>query len=199
MLAFLDTEFTDLVIQPRLLSAGIVTSGNGPEFYAEVTDSDRIHATGWFGLGAVLPNFGKVANAPCTYAELGTRLAAYMSELDAGMPEGDILDLAFGYHLDWELVDLAIRDSGSASWALTKIRVRPINVYQLTGFGAGQIAADAYFKAQNGKKLSRHHALCDARALRVAYEAATRVPVSEPIQRGHPFPGGSSAFALARH
>ena len=63
MLAFLDTEFTDLVIQPRLLSVGLVTGtgiGGEREFYAEVIDRDRIHAASWFALSAVLPQFGKV-------------------------------------------------------------------------------------------------------------------------------------------
>jgi hypothetical protein len=72
VLAILDTEFTDLGIRPRLLSVGLVTSRAGQrEFYAEVTDRDRIHATNWFGLASVLPQFGKVAGASCTYAVLG--------------------------------------------------------------------------------------------------------------------------------
>ena len=46
----------------------------------------------------------------------------------------------------------------------------------------------AYFKAQASAPISRHHALCDARALRVAYEAARRVPV-EPGQSNLPLDG----------
>ena len=98
------------------------------EFYAEVTDQDRIHDTNWFGLGAVLPQFGRVADAACTYAELGARLSTFLGELVAELPSddaGESVELAFGYHLDWELVDLAISDSGSSSWASTRRRVPP--------------------------------------------------------------------------
>jgi hypothetical protein len=174
VLAFLDTEFTDLVVQPRLLSVGLVTDrADGAEFYAEVTDADRIGATGWFGLGAVLPQFGKVDKAPCRYADLGLRLATFLATLAASLPPGEMIDLAHGHHLDWDLVDRALGDTGAAPWAATRLRVRPVNVYAFTGYDTGHVAAEAYFKAQAQATLSRHHALCDARALRVAYEAAT--------------------------
>lgn len=177
MFAFLDTEFTDLVIRPRLLSVGLVTEpGNERAFYAEVTDRDRIQATNWYGLSAVLPQFGKIAHAACSYAELGVRLSTFLHELIAELRDGEFVELAFGYHLDWELIDLAINDSGSRSWEATRRRLRPVNVYELTGFGAGRLAAEAYFKDQARALITRHHALCDARALRCAYEAAARLP-----------------------
>jgi hypothetical protein len=59
--------------------------------------------------------------------------------------------------------------------------LRPVNVYDITGFGAGEIAAQAYFKSQAGATLSRHHALCDARALRLAHQAALRSPDVLPL------------------
>jgi hypothetical protein len=174
LIVFLDTEFTDLVIEPRLLSVGLVEGGmRHGEFYAEVTDRDRIHAASWFALDCVLPQFGKVANAACTYAELGARLALYLDGLIALAEPADSIELAFSFHLDWEFVDLAIRDAGIAHWEVTKRRLRPVNVYQIAGFDAGKLAADAYFNTQVTVGLSRHHALFDARALRVAYEAAT--------------------------
>ena len=182
MLAFLDTEFTDLVFRPRLLSVGVVAErGSNGEFYAEVTDPDRFHATGWFGLGVVLPQFGKISGSACSYAELGGRLCAFLGELVAALQADESVELAHGYHLDWELVDLAIRDSGASGWASIRRHVRPVNVYQITGFDAGKLAAEAYFKAQAFAPFSRHHALCDARALRVAYEAAKLVH-AEPSQ-----------------
>jgi len=160
MLAFLDTEFTDLVIHPRLLSVGIVTGcGDDREFYAEVTDHDRLKATGWYGKGAVLPQFGKIANASCSYAELGARLSAFMDDLVLRLKADEFIELAFGYHLDWALIDLAINDVASRSWAQTRRRVRPLNVYEFTGFGPGELAANAYFKAQALAPIFRHHAL----------------------------------------
>ena len=177
MLAFLDTEFTDLVIRPRLLSVGVVAErGNRREFYAEVTDPDRVQATGWFGQSAVLPQFGMFEGAACTYAELGGRLSSFLGDLVEGLLVDEFIELAFGYHLDWELVDLAIKDCGTPGWESIRRHILPVNVYEITGFDAGKVAAEAYFKAQANAPIFRHHALCDARALRVAYEAATRVP-----------------------
>jgi hypothetical protein len=101
-------------------------------------------------------------------------LAADLSKDDAHA----CVELAFEYHLDWELVDLAISGSGLSSWASTRRRVRPANVCELTGFGAGKLASESYLKGQAFGTLSRHHALCacSARALRVAYEAAAQMP-----------------------
>ena len=184
MLAFLDTEFTDLVIRPRLLSVGVVAEGAiDREFYAEITDPDRVRATGWFGLGAVLPQFGKIAGAACSYSELGGRLSSFLGDLVASLQVDEFIELAFGYPLDWELVDLAIKDSAAASWESIRRHIRPVNVYEITGFDAGKLAAEAYFRAQAqaSAPISRHHALFDARALRVAYEAAKQVTV-EPGQ-----------------
>jgi hypothetical protein len=173
MLAFLDTEFTDLVTWPRLLSLGIVTDASpGRSFYAEVTDPDRLQACGRYGRYAVLPQFGQVPHAACSHAELGGRLSAFLDDLLAGLRPDEYLELAHGYHLDWDLLDLAIREAGARSWAQTKRRIHPVNVYEQTGFGAGQLAADAYFKTQAHAPYGRHHALCDARALRLAYRAA---------------------------
>jgi hypothetical protein len=176
MIAFLDTEFTDLVIQPRLLSVGLVAGTTGEaEFYGEVTDTDRIHASSWFALSSVLPQFGKVPNAACTYAALGGRRAKFLGDLTDALIDGDRLDIAFGYHLDWELIEAAISDSGAQKWESTRRRIRPVNVYDVTGFGAGELAAETYLKSQAEAPLSRHHALCDARALRMAYQAACHV------------------------
>lgn len=113
MLAFLDTEFTDLDIQPWLLPVGLVTDfGENPgEFYTEVTDRGRIQRTRWFGLGAALPQFGKIADAACTYAGLGARLSALPDDLVARLQTHELVELAYGYHLDWEFVDLAISDA----------------------------------------------------------------------------------------
>ena len=188
MLAFLDTEFTDLVVWPRLLSVGLVAEGGRSEFYAEVTDPDRIRATGPFGKGAVLSQFGKIAGAACSYADLGGRLSTFLEGLAAEQESGEFIDLAFGYDLDWTLVDLAIQDSGALGWDSLRCRIRPVNVYELTGFDAGKMAAEAYFKTQALAPFSRHHALCDARALRVAYEAA-QLAAAKPAPTWVPLDG----------
>ena len=182
MIVFLDTEFTDLVVEPRLLSVGLVAGhSRHREFYAEVTDADRLHAASWFTRGAVLPQFGKIAHAACTYAVLGARLGAFLHDLTETLAAGEFAELAFGYHLDWILVERAVTDSGATNWESTRPRLRPMNVYDLTSFGAGQLASESYFKTQRMALFSRHHALCDARALGLAYAAAI-TPALEPAQ-----------------
>lgn len=179
MIAFLDTEFTDLNILPRLLSVGLVTNrGGDPEFYAEVTDADRLSATSWFGRGVVLPQFGAIPGAACRYTELGHRLGLFLDDLAERLEPGESVELAHGYHLDWDLVDQAITEAGTTPWSRTRRRVHPVNVYAITGFDEGQLASEAYFADQACAVLSRHHALCDARALRAAYEAAQRATAS---------------------
>jgi len=195
--AYLDTEFTDLVAQPQLLSVGLVTSaGDGREFYAEVTDPERLRATGWFGLCAVLPKFGKIAKAACTYAELGARLSTFLADLASGLDRDEHVHLAHWSCLDWDLIDLAIRDSGSKEWASTRRRIRPVLVDELTGFSAGTLAAETYFNAQALAPVSRHHALCDARALRVACETVMWAPaVGSRAALRHAVPARKSAAA----
>jgi hypothetical protein len=182
LIAFLDTEFTDLVNRPRLLSVGLVTDGeSNREFYAEVTDRDRIHGASWFVMSAVLPQFGKAANAACPYAAIGSRLAAFFGGLIATLKTGELIELAFCYHLDWELIERAVLESGVKDWESTRSWIRPVNVYDTTGVGAGKRAAEAYYKSQNLAPFSRHHALCDARALRLAYEAAASARIGGSV------------------
>lgn len=182
MIVFLDTEFTDLVVDPRLLSVGLVEGhARRCEFYAEVTDADRLGAASWFAQSEVLPQFGRIAHAACTYAELGTRLGAFLHDLTTTLAAGEWVDLAFGYHLDWTLVERAITDSGAQDWESTRPRLRPMNVYDISASGAGQSAAQSYFTTQRAALISRHHALCDARALGLAY-AATITSDLEPAQ-----------------
>lgn len=173
MRAYLVTEFTDLYTRPQMLSLGLVTeASDGREFYAEVNDPDRLRDTGWFGVCAVLPQFGRVANASCTYAELGNRLSAFLAELASGLKLGEFVDIACLERLDWRLFDRAIGRSRAEGPAPTRHRVRAVIVDELTGFGAGSFAAQAHFHDQAFGPISRHHALCDARALRMACETS---------------------------
>jgi hypothetical protein len=54
LIIFFDTEFTDLSIDPRLISIGLV-SEDGLEFYAELSDTYDMPDCGFFALEAVLP------------------------------------------------------------------------------------------------------------------------------------------------
>jgi hypothetical protein len=173
MIAFLDTEFTDLVDNPQLLSVGIVVGTDARcEFYAEVTDVARIQAASSFAREAVLPQFGRIAGAACSYAELGHRLSSFLTNLCGPLKAGEAIEVAFESDRDWQFVERAVKEAGAARWAYIVSVLSPVNVYNIPGFAEGDLAASAYFKAQQRALFCRHHALCDARALRIAFDAA---------------------------
>ena len=173
MIIYFDTEFTDLTIDPRLLSIGMVVAGRkASEFYAEVTDRDRLAAASRFAVHVVLPQFGKIAHARCSYASLGARLGVFLDRTVESLGPDEAVEIAFTYDLDWELALRAMRDAGALPQEAVLRRVRPRNVYDIAGFGAGKRASERYFESQHGAPIARHHALCDARALRIACEAS---------------------------
>jgi hypothetical protein len=182
LIIFLDTEFTDLVIEPQLLSVGMVAASPATcEFYAEVTDRRRIHAASWFALDVVLPQFGKIAHASCSYATLGARLGVFIDRVIATRDSDEGIEIAFSYDLDWELTERAMRDGGCGQRGAMTRKLTPKNVYGIVGFGAGKRAAEQYFTEESDAPISRHHSLCDARALRFAYEAAMKPPGSTEL------------------
>jgi 3' exoribonuclease, RNase T-like len=173
VIVFLDTEFTGLVDDPQLLSVGIVVRSDARcEFYAEVTDAEPLRAASAFARQAVLPQFGKIAGAACSHTELGRRLSSFMTSLSRSLKAGETIEVAFESDRDWQFFERAINDSGGTPWKSVAGALRPVNVYNMAGFAVGELAAEAYFEAQRQALLSRHHALCDARALRIAFDAA---------------------------
>ncbi|MEO8525980.1 MAG: hypothetical protein ABI460_14745 [Caldimonas sp.] len=173
MIVFLDTEFTQLGGNPLLLSIGIVGGdGTRGEFYVEVTDTARLHAASAFALNVVLPQLGKVPGAACTYEEAGTRVFSYFAALVKALPRRETLAVAYECDLDWVLLERAMQETKRRLWPPLSKMLRPVNVYNVPGFAAGETASRAYFETQRFALFARHHALCDARALRIAYEAA---------------------------
>lgn len=144
----------------------------GAEFYAEVTDDARIGAASAFTKHVVLPQFGKVMGAACAYADLGSRVECFLDAVAASSPTGRRVPIAYESDRDWALLESAIRDFDAKRWRDLRVHLKPMNVYNMPGFAAGERAATAYFGTQALALLSRHHALCDARALRISWSAA---------------------------
>jgi 3' exoribonuclease, RNase T-like len=192
VIAFLDTEFTNLLV-PRLLSIGIVVPGRiDGEFYAEVTDEDRLLDSSRFVQQTVLTQFGLVANAACSYAAMGARAASFFRDLQDALGPEEFVDVAFESPLDWTLLLRAMEDCRPQEWQRTRQSLRPMNVFNIDGFAAGAAAADEYFKSQALATLSRHHALCDARALRIAFTTA----MSDQAERGGTVGGSKRSYSL---
>lgn len=172
-IVFLDTEFTSLIGEPLLLSVGMVAgTPSDREFYAEVTDEARLEAASAFASNVVLPQFGKVRGAACTHLALGARAADFLDGMASLGNPGRLVSVAFESDHDWALLEDAVRRVDAERWLALAMRLQPVNVYNAPGFAAGERAANAYFDAQRVAPFSRHHALCDARALRIACEAA---------------------------
>ncbi|MDI1251577.1 hypothetical protein [Thermomonas sp.] len=171
MIAFLDSEFTDL-LDPQLLSLGLA-SLDAREFYAELDlESDigkaRLKASSEFvRYNGVIDQWGRVPGALGTEWEMGRRAGEWILGLAADA--GEKVEIAFDYSMDYELLEYAIRDAGL--WEQVREVVIPRNVDAITGTITGELAAEECFRSLKARRLGRHHALADALALRAAYMA----------------------------
>ncbi len=170
---FLDTEFTDLN-KPELLSVGMV--GAGVEFYAEVTDPLRLEASTDFVKVAVLPQFGQIPGAACEYQTLCRRLVTFFSDMADSLGDGEYIIVAYDYETDWELVKCALQDAGTTGWSSLSTSLIPVDVNNVVNQAIGEAATEQYFGTQKLAAFARHHALCDARALKIAHEAVSSAP-----------------------
>lgn len=155
---FFDTEFTELGIDPRLISIGLIDEAGERSFYAELSDTYDLKDVSDFARLAVLPLLEGGA-ARMTMHELGERLSAWLEAFD-------------------EPVKLAT-DSTAWDWPwiqeiFGELDAWPTNLdgkpFLLSGGGFSLAVEKAI--AANG--LRRHHALDDAVANRLALLAVEK-------------------------
>ena len=77
MLIFFDTEFSDLGVDPRLVSIGLVSEDGERTFYAELSDTYKPNDCGEFARLAVLPKL-EGGDALMSLHELGERLVNWL-------------------------------------------------------------------------------------------------------------------------
>lgn len=171
MIAFLDTEFTDL-LDPQLLSLGLVDLA-GQEFYSELDlDSDvgkaRIKVSSEFVRdNGVISQWSLIPGAAGTEWEMGRRAGEWI--LGRAADAGQKIEIAFDYSPDFELLEFAIRNAGL--WDQVREVVIRRNVNAITGTITGELAAEECYRSLRVRGIGRHHALADALALRAAYQA----------------------------
>ncbi|MDP2448149.1 hypothetical protein [Polaromonas sp.] len=171
MLAFLDTEFTNL-LDPQLLSIGLA-SLDAREFYAELdleTDIGKTRvgaATEFVRDNGVIGQWGMIPGAAGTEWEMGRRAGEWILGLAADA--GEKIEVAFDYSADFELLELSIRNAGL--WDQVREVVLPRMIDAITGTITGELAAEACYRDLMARSITRHHALADALALRAAYSA----------------------------
>lgn len=155
MKVFIDTEFSTFDERfCELISAGLVDETGKRELYLEIREWDRDYATD-FVREVVVPLLDRVDGAQCSRLEAAYRLERWLNAL----PEPATI----------------VTDSGRDIELLRRLLGRPLpNVSEVVVLTGGTLAAcelriDAYFSGFPNK--SRHHALEDAQALRLAYLA----------------------------
>lgn len=77
MLIFFDTEFSELGVDPRLISIGLVSEDGERSFYAELSDTYQLSDAGDFAWLAVLPLL-ESGETLMTMPELGERLLVWI-------------------------------------------------------------------------------------------------------------------------
>lgn len=168
---FLDTEFTQLFAanhEPKLISIGLINNEGDKTFYAELTDHYSIEECSDFVREAVLPllnapnlpaqvNYNAVY-AKMTFAECGEHLRKWI-ELIAE----PVLCFSDAPNFDWPFVQDLFYEQSWPGFLLKQPRnCVPIQWDKRLKYN--DIANKAYLS----REYRRHHALDDAKVMRIA-------------------------------
>lgn len=160
---FFDTEFTDLGIDPRLISIGLVFEDGTREFYAELTDTWRPEhcSRNPFVPEAVLPLLEGGA-AQMTMAELTLRLGNWLEDFERPV---QLATDSLSWDWPWihEIFEIP------ETWP-PNLDGKPVllTMNYLNDYDKFNEAVERAFAAG----LRRHHALDDAKANRLGWIAA---------------------------
>lgn len=161
MLIFFDTEFTDLCVDPRLISIGLVSEDGERMFYAELSDTYQPKQCSEFTKLAVLPLL-EGDSVSVSMRELGERLLAWLEAF------GEPVTLACdSLAWDWPWVQEIFGELDA--WPANLVR-RPLllTINYLNDYDRFIEAVEQAFSS-----LRRHHALDDAKANRLGWIAAS--------------------------
>jgi hypothetical protein len=162
MLIFFDSEFTDLVATPRLVSMGFVAESNR-SFYAEPTDTYKLKDCSEFVVDRVMPWLEGGA-AAMTQKELKDRLKTWIESFDE--PVQIAVD---SLCWDWSWILWAFKEANS--WP-ANLADHPalLTTNYLDNFDRFESELEAAFESGcEGPDLRRHHALDDAKANLIAF------------------------------
>lgn len=155
MLIFFDTEFTELGLDPRLISIGFVSESGQREFYAELEDTYQLADCSDFVRESVLPHL-QGGNARMSVQELTVKLGNWLEDFN------EPVQLATdSLHWDWPWIQKIF--SNPDLWP-TNLAAKPLIIGQNPEL---ELAIET---ALSGG-LRRHHALDDAKANRLGWLA----------------------------
>jgi len=153
MLIFFDTEFTQLGIDPRLISIGLVAEDGERTFYAELSDTYTEKDCSEFVHLAVLPHL-EGGTSVMTMVELTLRLGNWLE--DFGQPVRLVTD---SLSWDWPWIQKIFSIQGT--WPENLAR-KPEILGQYTELN---LAIEKAFASG----LRQHHSLDDAKANRLGW------------------------------
>lgn len=157
---FFDTEFSDLIVDCKLISIGLVAEDGERMFYAELCDTWLLDDVGDFAKVAVLPLL-EGGNVLMTMCELSERLTAWFADFDAPVKLAtDSLSW------DWPWIQKIFYDR---TWP-ANLDGKPLllTMNYLNDYDQFNHAVENAFLGG----LRRHHALDDAKANRLGWIAA---------------------------
>ncbi len=161
MLIFFDTEFTDLGLDPRLISIGLVAEDGTRIFYAELSDTYLAHSCSDFVKDAVLPHL-QGGDSRMTRSELSLQLGNWIESFECTVSL--ITD-----SVDWDWPFIQALFSLPGTWP-ENLSHTPESLRESDGI---KDAVDAIFK--NQPKLRRHHAQDDAFANWMAWKSVVLI------------------------
>jgi 3'-5' exoribonuclease Rv2179c-like domain len=161
MIIFFDSEFTELGIDPKLISIGFI-SENGKEFYAELTDTYEMTDCSDFAREAVLP---QLDGGYCRMT-LGECASKFIAWLETEFSHEEPLELATDSRaFDWVWIEelLCVANAQPAN-----LKNRPM-ILQFDAIRGARYLNAVERTYANG--LRRHHALDDAKAHRLGWHS----------------------------
>lgn len=164
MLIFFDTEFTELGIDPRLISIGLISEDGERSFYAELSDTFKDSDVGDFARAEVLPLL-EGGSARMTIPELALRLGNWLESF-----EQPVTLATDSRDWDWPWILAIFGDKWT--WPENLASEPAILLFNAD---PGERFNDARERAFAGG-LRRHHSLDDAKANRLGWLAAGGKP-----------------------
>lgn len=159
MLVFFDTEFTDLSLDPRLISIGLVSEDESHKFYAELSDTNYSSCCAPFVHEFVLPHL-QGGNVLMTMDELTLRLGNWIESF-----EYPVQLATDSPSWDWPWITKLFNLPGT--WP-QNLAPNPISLPELAVAEEFKKFVDWTFESQS-PRLRRHHALDDAIANQQAW------------------------------
>lgn len=176
MRIFFDTEFTDLTPDADLISIGFISEDGLASYYAELADWDETKASD-FTRAVVLPLLDQPKKSRLTTSQCASAIAHWLPQFDAEIEL--VSDSLWDWRFLLRLLGGRLRQTGERSAAIvTNKSVDQTIIYRY--FEPANAAEERiYLQATKPLLLVReHHALVDAKALRVGVLAVEGKPIS---------------------